>query len=99
MPNIWGRGARPASIASGILMGSILLGGSARAEPPIRSPEDAACRLEARAKVFSAPNPGGLAIEDVGRQIYFACMKRISPASAQPVRRSGRQHRRRHRRH
>jgi hypothetical protein len=99
MPNIWGKGTRPASIASGILMGSMLWVGSAQAEPPIRSPEDAACRMEARAKVFSAPNPTGLAIEDVGRQIYFACMKRISPASVQTARRSGRRHRHRHRRH
>lgn len=98
MPNIWGIGTRPAAIASGILLGSILLGGSARAEPPIRSPEDAACRMEARAKVFTAPNPGGLEIEELGRQIYFACMKRISPVSAQPTRRSVRR-RHRHGRH
>lgn len=50
----------------------------ARAEPPIQSPEDAACRAEAKAKVFSAPNPKGLDIEQVGRGIYSACMKRIA---------------------
>lgn len=52
---------------------------SARAEPPIRSPEDAACRAEAKAKVFSAPNPRHLSIEDLGRGIYNVCMKRSAP--------------------
>lgn len=55
--------------------------GPARAEPPIRSPEDAACRAEARAKVFSAPNPRGLGLEEVGRGIYHACMKRTARGS------------------
>ncbi len=46
----------------------------ALAEPPIKSPQDAACRDEARAKVFSAPNPEGLSLWDVGAKIYHACM-------------------------
>ena len=48
----------------------------ARAEPPIRGPQDAACRNEARGRVFSAPNPRGLEPEALGRQIYHACMRR-----------------------
>lgn len=65
--------------------------GSARAEPPIRSAEDAACRAEAKAHVFSAPNPRGLPIEEVGKRIYFACMDRIAPR-AKSSRRRGRRH-------
>ncbi len=62
----------------------------AQAEPPIRSPEDAACRAEAKAKVFSAPNPKGLDIEEVGRGLYYACMNRIAGKSRGP---RGRRHR------
>ncbi|MHC2105660.1 hypothetical protein [Methylobacterium sp. CM6246] len=77
---------------------TILGGEAARAEPPIRSPEDAACRNEARAKVFSAPNPQGLELEDIGRQIYFACMARTTQAAVQPPKRTGkRKHRHRRR--
>lgn len=50
----------------------------ALAEPPIRSAQDAACRDEARDKVFTAPNPQGLGLEAVGRQIYNACMQRAN---------------------
>lgn len=64
----------------------------ARAEPPIQSPEDAACRAEAKAKVFSVPNPKGLEIEQVGRGIYYACMKRIAKPS-RPSRARGHRHR------
>lgn len=85
-----------ASLWSGALTGLVLAASPARAEPPIRSPEDAACRLEAKAKVFSAPNPRGLELEEIGRQIYYACMRRLSPA-AQPVNHRNRTHRR-HRR-
>ncbi|MCJ2062120.1 hypothetical protein MKK63_05315 [Methylobacterium sp. J-088] len=69
----------------------------ARAEPPIRSPEDAACRLEARARVFTAPNPRGLELEEIGKQIYYACMARLGEA-AQPAKTAHRRHKRRHRR-
>lgn len=59
-------------------------------EPPITSPQDAACRNEARDKVFSAPDPHGLGLRAIGRQIYMACMKRASGRSSTP-----RRHRRR----
>ncbi|MCJ2137954.1 hypothetical protein MKK69_28560 [Methylobacterium sp. J-026] len=81
----------------GALIGLVMAASPSRAEPPIRSPEDAACRLEARAKVFVAPNPRGLELEELGLQIYYACMKRLSQA-AEPVQRVGRRHSRRHRR-
>ncbi len=50
--------------------------GSARAqqEPPIQSPQDAACRTDARDKVFTAPNPNNLSLWDLGSQIYHICM-------------------------
>ncbi|MCJ2055489.1 hypothetical protein MKL09_02865 [Methylobacterium sp. J-048] len=87
-----------ASVSAVIL--AVFLGGEpARAEPPIRSPEDAACRNEARAKVFSAPNPQGLELEDIGRQIYFACMARTTQAAAQPQGHAAKRKHHRHRRH
>lgn len=79
------------AVLVGVLM--LLVGASrALAEPPIRSPEDAACRAEAKAKVFSAPNPKGLDIEEVGRGLYYACMNRITSKSK---RSRGRRHRER----
>lgn len=50
------------------------------ASTPIQSPQDAACRDEARDKVFSTPDPKGLGLYAIGRQLYFACMKR-NPAA------------------
>ena len=65
--------------------------GAARAEPPIRSPEDAACRGEARARVFSTPNPRNLPIEELGKGIYYACMARID-GKGKPSRKRARRH-------
>lgn len=48
----------------------------AQGQPPIRSPQDAACRSEAQARVFGTPNPRGLSMHDLGAQIYHACMRR-----------------------
>ncbi len=67
-----------------------LCGSAARAEPPIRSPEDAACRGEARARVFSAPNPRNLPIEELGKGIYYACMARIDGKGKAPRKRTRR---------
>lgn len=52
--------------------------GIAHAEPPITSLQDAACRNEARARVFSVPDPQNLGLHEIGRRIYYACMKRAS---------------------
>ena len=95
MPSIRAGTRITLSIASGTLIALVFLGRPALAEPPIRSVEDAACRLEARAKVFSTPNPKGLELEQIGRQIYYACMSRLGQGQAQPVKRTSR---RRHRR-
>lgn len=87
MSSIQARTRIPALVAAALLA-ALFGAGPARAEPPIRSPEDAACRLEARAKVFTAPNPQGLELEDIGRQIYYACMARLNPAAAKPTKRA-----------
>ena len=50
--------------------------GGARAEPPILNPQDAFCRSEARAQVFSAPDPLNLGLREIGRRIWASCMER-----------------------
>ena len=97
MLNNWARQRFSACGVFGTLIGLMLAVSPARAEPPIRSPEDAACRLEARAKVFVAPNPRGLELEEIGKQIYYACMARLGEA-AQPAKPAHRRQKRRHRR-
>ena len=49
----------------------------AQGQPPIQSPQDAACRQEARNRVFSDPNPRGLDPYALGRRIWFECMSRV----------------------
>lgn len=89
-----------ASASTGILCGLLLALGctAARADPPVRSAEDAACRLEAKARVFVTPNPKGLEPEAIGRQIYYACMRRLTQSVMQarkrPVHRRHHRHRR-----
>lgn len=72
--------------------GFSLLASAARAEPPIRSAEDAFCRSEARAQVFSAPDPLNLGLREIGRQIWASCMQRKSGGQTKKS-----QRRRRHR--
>lgn len=48
--------------------------GAIAQEPPIQSPQDAACRDQARSEVFSAPNPDRLSLWDLGSQIWHTCM-------------------------
>ena len=45
-------------------------------QPPIRNAQDAACRDDARSRVFSAPNPQGLSVWNLGAQLYYQCMAR-----------------------
>lgn len=45
---------------------------------PIKSAQDAACRDEARDRVFTAPDPQGLGFYTLGRQLYNSCMQRRS---------------------
>ncbi|BAU92906.1 hypothetical protein MPPM_4301 [Methylorubrum populi] len=69
---------------TGLYLGALLwlgtsLGPSpaaAQGEPPIRSAEDAFCRSEARAQVFSAPDPLNLGLREIGRRIWASCMER-----------------------
>jgi hypothetical protein len=97
MSSIQERANRSAALRMGLVAGLMLASPAALAEPPIRSPQDAACRIEAKARVFSAPNPRGLELEEIGRQIYFACLSRLSQA-LQPAKTSGRRARRHKRR-
>jgi hypothetical protein len=65
---------RTATIA--VLAALLLSGTAAQAwfEPPITGPRDAACRDEARAKVFTAPDPERVGLFETGKRIYSACM-------------------------
>lgn len=96
MPRIHASPRARASASSGILCGLLLALGctAARADPPIRSAEDAACRLEAKARVFVTPNPNGLEPEAIGRQIYYACMRRLTQPRKRPAHRRYHGHRR-----
>lgn len=49
----------------------------AQLQPPIKSPEDATCREEARSRLLGAPNPRGLSPFDLGAQLYHECMRRL----------------------
>jgi hypothetical protein len=54
------------SIPAALLLTLLLVGAAAaQAEPPIQGPADAACREEAQAKVFTAPNPNHLSLWDL----------------------------------
>lgn len=54
---------------------------------PIKSPQDAQCRNEARDHVFIAPNPKRLSPYDLGASLYHACMRRLGAEPDRPVRR------------
>jgi len=74
-------------IAAGVLA---VLGfglSTAQAEPPIKSPEDARCRDEARDHVFTAPNQKGLSPYGLGAELYHACMRRLGAEPARGSRR------------
>jgi len=65
------------AIGLGLVFGAAIPAAIAQdASTPIRSPQDAACRNEARSQVFATPDPRGLGLYAIGRQIYVACMKR-----------------------
>ena len=62
-----------------VLWGTLILvpaAAYAQGQPPIQSPQDAACRQEAGNRVFSDPNPRGLDLYSLGRQIWYECMAR-----------------------
>lgn len=68
-------GARTTLVAA-VLSVAGTLSATAQNEP-IKGPEDARCRDEARDLVFSAPNPKRLSPFDLGAEIYHACMRRL----------------------
>ncbi len=84
MLSIQARMRVPAMVSAVLL--AMIVGAPAQAEAADPQPGRRGCRNEARAKVFSAPNPQGLELEEIGRQIYFACMARTN--QAEPKRRS-----------
>ncbi len=66
------RATLPALMLASILSSAAAAQGAP--EPPIQGPQDAACREQARAQVFSAPNPDNLSLYDLGSQIWHLCM-------------------------
>lgn len=93
------RGLTAAGLCLGTLLGLGLgtgLGPSpaaAQSEPPIRSAEDAFCRSEARAQVFSAPDPLNLGLREIGRRIWASCMERTQRKGKAPKKPRKRRHR------
>jgi hypothetical protein len=63
-------------LGTGLGLGLAPSPAAAQSEPPIRSAEDAFCRSEARAQVFSAPDPLNLGLREIGRRIWASCMER-----------------------
>lgn len=79
------------SIATALVVTLALMGAaSAQTEPPVQGPADAACRGEARAKVFTAPNPNNLSLWDLGSQIWHTCMAAYHASGPNPERRENR---------
>ncbi|MFE1598690.1 hypothetical protein [Methylobacterium sp. ID0610] len=68
----------------------LLAGAGALQAQPITSPQDKACRDEARARVFTTPDPQALGPYVIGRQIYMACMQRATAPAKRKVRRAKR---------
>ncbi len=92
------------AMTKAILWGALILvpaAAYAQGQPPIQSPQDAACRQEATRGGMS--DPRGLDPYALGRQIWTQCMNRMSRAErphrqvrrAKHVRRVHRQARRR----
>lgn len=71
---------------AGLLVVTGTVASSAQNEP-IKGPEDARCRDEARDLVFSGPNPKRLSPFDLGAEIYHACMRRLGAEGGPPPRR------------
>jgi len=73
-------------LAAAILLTGVLSPAVAQNQP-IKSPEDARCRDEARDHVFTAPNPKGLSPYGLGAELYHACMRRLGAEPARGSRR------------
>lgn len=86
---------RPLCLGLGLVIAAVVSAGEVRAEPPVRSAQDAYCRDQARARVFSAPDPQNVGLHEVGRRIYQGCMRGLTRGQG---RRARGHDRRRHRR-
>lgn len=87
------RRATALRLALGLGLAAALSGEApAQGEPPITSAQDAACRDEARDRVFSTPDPRGIGLQAIGKQIYTACMQRAGARSGGTGRRSRHAH-------
>lgn len=79
------------TILSALVLSALLTSVAfAQLEPPVQGPADAACREEARSRVFTAPNPNNLSLWDLGSQIWHACMAAYHASSPNPGRRESR---------
>ncbi|MCE4222495.1 hypothetical protein HCU64_01910 [Methylobacterium sp. C25] len=88
--------ARSHCLGAMLFLAVLGVSGAARAEePPITSLQDAACRAEAKAKVFSMPDPLNLGLREIGKQLYFGCMKRGSHSGRHAHQKKKRRHHRR----
>ena len=68
-----------------VIWGTLILAPAAtyaQGQPPIQSPQDAACRQEAQRGVFA--DTRGLDPYALGRQIWAQCMSRMSRAERAP---------------
>ncbi len=54
---------------------------AAFSQPPVQSAQDAACRAEAQSRVFSTPDPQGVGLFAIGKQIWQSCMQRSGVAA------------------
>lgn len=68
-------------VVATIIAAAMTGGAFAQSQPPIKSPEDATCRDDARDRLLGAPNPKGLSPFDLGAQLYHECMRRLGAES------------------
>ncbi|MCJ2085390.1 hypothetical protein MKK88_05200 [Methylobacterium sp. E-005] len=73
-------------LAAAVLLAGVPASAFAQNQP-IKGPEDAKCRGEARDHVFTAPNPKGLTPYGLGAELYHACMRRLGAEPARAPRR------------
>ena len=74
-----------ARLLAALLLCAIPAAAHAFQEPPIQDARDAACRADARAKVFTAPDPDGVGLFETGKRLYLACMQATSAAKSRSL--------------
>ena len=78
------RGCCLRSVGLALLAIAAATAGARAQNQPIQSPQDAACRDEARDRLFGTPNPQGLSLYDLGAGLYHACMRRVGAEGPSP---------------